>query len=251
MRLLIISDIHSNIDALRAIEKDAGPVDRIYCAGDYVDYGTDPHEAIAWVRDHGVKCVGGNHDANLLRVAASGEAELLRGTKDYRWVHDNIDRMRDEDFEFLRTLPVSLAFSADGIDYLMRHQMKDNSYDVPQSLEQFDACWQKWNGGECSAGRMIFGHTHRRCVHYLDDRKLWLNPGSVSYRRPDDNDKRAHYMLITDGEILFRAVPYNRRGIYGRVLDYEKRGAMAEDQIRVARFFFGPAETDTYQGADK
>ena len=42
MRLLILSDIHANIAALRAIEKDAGAVDAIYCAGDYVDYGTDP-----------------------------------------------------------------------------------------------------------------------------------------------------------------------------------------------------------------
>ena len=50
MRLLILSDIHANIAALRAIEKDAGAVDAIYCAGDYVDYGTDPHEAIGWVR---------------------------------------------------------------------------------------------------------------------------------------------------------------------------------------------------------
>ena len=48
MRLLILSDIHANIAALRAIEKDAGAVDAIYCAGDYVDYGTDPHEAIGW-----------------------------------------------------------------------------------------------------------------------------------------------------------------------------------------------------------
>ena len=37
MRLLILSDIHANIAALRAIEKDAGAVDAIYCAGDYVD----------------------------------------------------------------------------------------------------------------------------------------------------------------------------------------------------------------------
>ena len=144
MRLLIISDIHSNIDALLAIEKDAGPVDRIYCAGDCVDYGTDPHEAIEWVRDHRVSCVIGNHDLNLLRVASSGEVDALRGTAEYRWVHDNIDRMQPEDFDFLRALPVCIAFSADGADYLLRHQMKENSYDVPQSLEQFDRCWDLW-----------------------------------------------------------------------------------------------------------
>ena len=35
MRLLIHSDIHANIAALRAIEKDAVAVDAISCAGDY------------------------------------------------------------------------------------------------------------------------------------------------------------------------------------------------------------------------
>lgn len=68
MRLLILSDIHANIAALRAIEKDAGAVDAIYCAGDYVDYGTDPHEAIGWVREHGAHCVMGNHDRHLLNI---------------------------------------------------------------------------------------------------------------------------------------------------------------------------------------
>ena len=59
MRILLLSDIHANIAALCAIERDAGAVDAIYCAGDYVDYGTDPHEVIAWVRQHEARCVMG------------------------------------------------------------------------------------------------------------------------------------------------------------------------------------------------
>ena len=92
MRLLILSDIHANIAALRAIEKDAGAVDAIYCAGDYVDYGTDPHEAIGWVREHGAHCVMGNHDRHLLNILFSGEVDAFRGTNRYKWVHDNCER---------------------------------------------------------------------------------------------------------------------------------------------------------------
>lgn len=169
MRLLILSDIHANIAALRAIEKDAGAVDAIYCAGDYVDYGTDPHEAIGWVREHGAHCVMGNHDRHLLNILFSGEVDAFRGTNRYKWVHDNCERVTDEDIAFLAALPQHMSFEADGIAYLMQHQMLDNSYDMPESVQTFDAFWRVWYAGESRPEqRMIFGHTHRRLVHRLD-----------------------------------------------------------------------------------
>ena len=54
---------------------------------------------------------------------------------------------------------------------------------------------------------MVFGHTHRQCVHILGDGMEWLNPGSVSYHRLDDPDKDARYMVITDGSIKMRSLP--------------------------------------------
>lgn len=62
MRLLIISDIHANPWALSAVASDAGPVDAILCAGDFVNYGPDPAPVISWVRSQGVIAVRGNHD---------------------------------------------------------------------------------------------------------------------------------------------------------------------------------------------
>lgn len=90
---------------------------------------------------------------------------------------------------------------------------------------------------------MIFGHTHRRLVHRLDNDRLWLNPGSASYRRPDDRDKRAHYMLIEDGDIRFGAVEYDRSEMLARAMDYVKKGTMLETDLQDAMFFFGNAPT--------
>jgi predicted phosphodiesterase len=42
MRTLIISDIHSNADALKAVIADAGAFDRVWCLGDVVGYWTGP-----------------------------------------------------------------------------------------------------------------------------------------------------------------------------------------------------------------
>lgn len=239
MKLLIISDVHSNVSALQAVERDAGKVDAVYCAGDHVDCGTDPHEAIQWIKDHGATAVIGNHDRYLLEVAASNEVGIYRGTKQWGWVHDNIDRMYPEDFDFLNDLPAHCLFSADGIEYIMQHQMLDNSFALPETVEQFDVYWNSRGGGASPEKRLIFGHIHRQCVHQFGDHKLWLNPGSVGCRRPDEKDRRAQYMLITDGAISFHAVEYDRSGMYGRALEYERKGTMADNEIKTAKMLFG------------
>ncbi|MDD3335442.1 MAG: metallophosphoesterase family protein [Eubacteriales bacterium] len=246
MRLLILSDAHANIAALKAVAKDAGKVDAIYFAGDAVDYGTDPNEAIDWLREQNAHCVMGNHDRHLLNILDSGEAETFRGTRQYKWVHDNCDRISSKNVAFLRGLPMGLCFTADGVAYLMRHQLVDGSYDMPESLQAFDDDWRV-HASEAlmsfNQRRMIFGHTHRRCVHQLDNDRLWLNPGSVSYRRPDDRDKRAHYMLIENGNIHFRAVDYDRSAMLARAMAYVRAGTMLETDLQDAMFFFGNALT--------
>ena len=84
-------------------------MDAIYCAGDYVDYGTDPHEAIGWVREHGAHCVMGNHDRHLLNILFSGEVDAFRGTNRYKWVHDNCERVTDEDIRLSGRAAAALA----------------------------------------------------------------------------------------------------------------------------------------------
>lgn len=246
MRILLISDIHSNLQALEAVLRDAGTVDAVWCAGDLVDYGTDPHGVVTWFRTHDVQCVSGNHDRHLLSILDSGETETLRGTDKWKWVHDNCERVTPEDVAYLRTRPLHLRLQADGIDYLLQHQMGEGAYtySMPESIGDFEQFWQEHAGiSTLPERRLIFGHTHRRCVHRLDDRMLWLNPGSVSYRRPDDQDKRAHYMIIDQGEILFRAVPYDRQPSYERVLAYARSGQMLLTDLQDTMFFFGNAKT--------
>ncbi|RLI19486.1 metallophosphoesterase, partial [Candidatus Bathyarchaeota archaeon] len=50
MRLLALSDIHSNLTALDEVLRDAGSWDMALCLGDIVGYGPDPGECISRVR---------------------------------------------------------------------------------------------------------------------------------------------------------------------------------------------------------
>ena len=61
-RVLIVTDIHGNRDALDAVVADAGAADRIWCLGDIVGYGPEPSACLAWVRAHCEIVLSGNHD---------------------------------------------------------------------------------------------------------------------------------------------------------------------------------------------
>jgi len=62
MKIGIISDIHSNSEALNSVLKNIERVDSFICLGDIVGYGADPNYCIEKVKNLNCKCVGGNHD---------------------------------------------------------------------------------------------------------------------------------------------------------------------------------------------
>ena len=65
MKYAIISDIHANPPALERVLADAERcgAEKVVCAGDVVGYGPDPAGAIRILRERGIECAMGNHDA--------------------------------------------------------------------------------------------------------------------------------------------------------------------------------------------
>ncbi len=76
MRYAIIGDIHANLAAFKAVLEDInrqGGVEKLWCLGDVVGYGPDPHECIELLSQTNHVCVAGNHD-----WAAIGKIDTLR-----------------------------------------------------------------------------------------------------------------------------------------------------------------------------
>lgn len=75
MRLAIISDIHSNLEALQsalaAIDKES--VDEIVCLGDIVGYGANPNECLHLVRERCSTILLGNHDAAAIDLSVANQ----------------------------------------------------------------------------------------------------------------------------------------------------------------------------------
>lgn len=79
MKIAVISDIHANLEALEAVLSDieSQQPDRIICLGDLVGYGPDPDDVVRRVRESGITCVLGNHEAALFSEKALGWLNFL------------------------------------------------------------------------------------------------------------------------------------------------------------------------------
>ena len=62
MKIGVISDIHSNFEALNCVLESIERVDKFICLGDIVGYGADPNDCIEKIKDLSCRCIGGNHD---------------------------------------------------------------------------------------------------------------------------------------------------------------------------------------------
>jgi len=62
MKIGIISDIHSNSEAINSVLKNIKEVDEFICLGDIVGYGADPNYCTEKIKGLNCRCIGGNHD---------------------------------------------------------------------------------------------------------------------------------------------------------------------------------------------
>ena len=79
LRVAVISDVHSNLQALEAVleHADREGIDELWCLGDVVGYGGRPSECLALVRERAAICLGGNHD-----LVVSGVLDIDQFTSD-------------------------------------------------------------------------------------------------------------------------------------------------------------------------
>jgi predicted phosphodiesterase len=224
----IISDIHSNLEALQAVLADIEKhkVEEIYCLGDVVGYGPNPRECIDLVMQCKLVLLG-NHDQGAMfdpdgfnkpaeqaifwtRAQLESPAEN-RQSKERRW-------------EFLAERPRS--HRENGFLYVHGSARNPlNEYVFPEDIYN----QRKMERIFALVERYCFqGHTHVPGIfteqlpedlyqfhspedidysYRLDGRKTLCNVGSVG--QPRDGDWRACYILLDDETIQYRRVEYD------------------------------------------
>lgn len=193
MRLAIISDIHSNLEALQQVltHIDGANVDEIICLGDIVGYGPFPEECIRLVRQRCTSIVRGNHDAG-----AAGEEDLelfnAGGRAALEWT---TPRLSAGSITFLRTLPLTLV--ATRITAVHASPVNPERWAYLRGWSQVKEVFKGFATPFCA-----FGHIHIPMIVAEDgsvnclphDLKVLINPGSVG--QPRDGNPHASFALL-------------------------------------------------------
>ena len=245
----IISDIHSNFEALTAVLEDISKqgVDQIYCLGDVIGYGPNPRECIDLIMSCQMVLLG-NHDQGALfdpdgfnRAAEMAimwtrqQLELpseTRGSQAKRW-------------EFLAERPRS--FRENGYLYVHGSARNPlNEYVFPEDIYN----QRKMERIFTLVERYCFqGHTHVPGIftesmqflspeevefaYKLDGRKTLCNVGSVG--QPRDGNWRACYIVLDNDTIKFRRVEYDVETTIKKIYDTPDLENFLGDRLREGR----------------
>ncbi len=223
-RLLVVSDVHGNIYALKAVVEEVRGWDRIIVLGDLVDYGPRPGEVIDYLRGHDALIVRGNHDhavAYGVDCRCGEETHWLSV-----WFRENITNnvLSKRDKEFLSKLPLRSEIEESDVKVVLVHASPSNplySYLYPW-LDDLSVCRmlkpslrlkgrlkEGASAGDCISGSIyLVGHTHLQFLRMVKG-TLVANPGSVG--EPRDGDPRAAYGIfdLERGTISFGRIRYD------------------------------------------
>jgi diadenosine tetraphosphatase ApaH/serine/threonine PP2A family protein phosphatase len=230
VRIAIVSDIHSNIEALEAVmaDIDAYGCDRIYCLGDLIDYGPNPCEVLDIAMERCDLCLLGNHEEALMLVAEDFNDRAMRSVEWTREQLNNPEIPQDKRHAWWNYL--------DSLTKVKQHKQGDllfvhgsprrptHEYVFPKDsldeakiramfarFERFCFCGHSHIPGIYSeTGK--YGHPRSLPDGELDlrrFRKLLVNVGSVG--QPRDHDTRACYVILDHSRLIFRRVEYDYR----------------------------------------
>jgi predicted phosphodiesterase len=225
MKIAVISDLHANMAALDAvlasIETEA--VDRIICGGDLVGYNAEPRQIVDKVRELGIPCVMGNHDAAVVSVT-DVENFNAPARAAVEWTIQQLD---DDSLEFLRGLPYITRIESFTMVHGTLHEPEQwgyifNAYEAEEHFQhQRDTvCFigHSHVPGVFIAGDMVTLSRSSR-VRVQAGHRYVVNVGSVG--QPRDNNPDASYVIydMDENVIHFRRVPYDVRLTQQRILD--------------------------------
>jgi len=218
----LISDIHSNLESLRAVLDDIASqsISEIYCLGDIVGYGPNPAECI----DEVMKCQAyllGNHDQGALfdpEGFNTGAERAIFWTRDQLEQHcgNGVDRQRR--WQFLGELPrvkqeeKLLFVHGSARNPLNEYVFPEDIYNR-RKLEKIFAlvpqyCFQGHSHvpGVFAENYTFLTPAELNYEYRLGPEKVMVNVGSVG--QPRDGDPRACYAVLEDDVVRFRRVEY-------------------------------------------
>jgi diadenosine tetraphosphatase ApaH/serine/threonine PP2A family protein phosphatase len=215
----IISDMHSNIEALNAVLEDIErhKVDRIVCLGDVIGYGPNPAECARIIMDTCDFTLLGNHEFAVLH-GPEGFNPIAEAA--IQWTRD---QLRDKTIlKFLQGLK-SARLEGDRLyvhgsvrDPLLDYVREAENYlsfrrmvqEIRETFTLFNLCFTGHNHRAFLGTDEGFIFPHPGANRFnVSDAKLYVCVGSVG--QPRDDDWRACYVLFNGTQVEYRRVSYD------------------------------------------
>jgi predicted phosphodiesterase len=218
----LISDIHANLPALRAVLADIdrrSDIDATYHLGDLTGYAPWPNEVVSLLQERGIPGIAGNYDSTVAsdykhcgcRAVTPREEELSHLSYGWTRAHMTADTKK-----YLGALPFRIDIRPLGghvtgptIFLIHGSQTLNTVYVTEDRPDSFLAKMAK-DLGAGSGDIVCFGHTHKPWQRVVEGVRF-VNTGSVG--RPKDGDWRACYVLVsvdaTDARVEFVRVEYD------------------------------------------
>ena len=183
--IVLMSDIHGNMSALRAVARSLPDHDAVFVAGDHCFDGPMPGEVVDFLREQGWTAIMGNTDRDL--VQPSGD-EKPRKRERIAWTRDVLGAER---LAWLAALPFSTRFDAAEGSILVVHAnpLDMDTHLEPTKSEEDLAPYLR----DVSADILAFGHLH---IPYLRPVRRILLADVSSAGQPKDGDQRAAYTVV-------------------------------------------------------
>ena len=236
MRILVISDIHANLEAMEACLAAVPSCDGVFNLGDIVGYGASPNEVVARSRDLGGLFVRGNHDKACSGVSSTGDFNHIAALAAY-WTKQ---KLTPENLKWVKELPLGPIKPEKIGDVQCVH---GSPLDEDEYIIVVRDAYEPLT--EAPLSLTFFGHTHiqggfaldgeewitLRPIYQSSDKiesfdfplkmgaKYLINPGSVG--QPRDGDWRAACAVFdtSDYKITFHRIPYDIAGAQKRIYD--------------------------------
>jgi putative phosphoesterase len=188
LRIVIISDIHSNLEALEAVISSLDSYDEIFCLGDLVGYGAQPNEIISRIRFLKPRIlITGNHDFAVVTGDTSNFAS--HAALAVEWTRQEIS---SENLSYLRDMQLFSSFTQDDICVKAYHGSPREPLDEYVFPGTADYILKSMvETAQCDI--LLLGHTHMP-IEFRSNSLYLFNPGSVG--QPRDSDPRASYGIL-------------------------------------------------------
>ncbi len=238
MRLLVLSDVHANLEALDACLDAAPAYDSVVNLGDLVGYNASPNEVCQRVREMKCPVVRGNHDRACAGLSDLSEFNLVAAMS-AKWTQINL---QPDNLDWLRSLPRGPLRVEEfpGLEFVHGSPRDEDEYVLNSSTAGFDLHLPN------HPDKIFFGHTHLQggfgykdgktrslalnykkdglvecTIELAADERYLLNPGSVG--QPRDNDWRAGFALYESdangaASVTFYRVPYDLASAQSRIV---------------------------------